>query len=342
VNGIPSAPEKGPEPDYCALGWRFGALTVQRFGGMLGPLTFVLPDGRTASPLFISPWVAETPDSATPSVIAHLRGEWPCVPFGVRPDPTGFAPAWAAALEPVVDQRPLHGYGSNVDWQFTQVSASMLELACIYPDDDDVHSLTRRIRPVPDAPAVELSLTVRARRTMRVPIGLHFTFGCARSPIIVRPGKFAEGWTFPGPLGASQAFAHDRRFDDLARVPGRVAGELDATRFPFDHPNEDVLQLTDVEGSCTLEYPAEAYRVTLAWNRTHFPSLLLWLSNRALKIPPWNGRTVALGVEPVCSAFGLGRGVSTHANPIAESGTNTAIEITAGQVFETTYRISAS
>jgi hypothetical protein len=48
-----------------------------------------------------------------------------------------------------------------------------------------------------------------------------------------------------------------------------------------------------------------------------------------------------LGVEPICSAFSLGSGVSAHANPIAESGTDTAIEIEAGQSFETTYWISA-
>jgi hypothetical protein len=332
---------RGVEPEYCALGWRFGALTVQRFGGMLGPLTFVLPDGRAASPLFLAPWVAESQDPAWPQVITHLRGEWPCVPFGARPDPAGFSPAWAAALESAADHRPLHGYGSNVDWRFTQVSSSMLELTCLYPEEDDVHSLTRRIQPLPDAPAVELSLTVRARRTTRVPMGLHFTFGCVRSPVILRPGRFAAGWTFPGPLGASQAFAHDRRFDNLACVPGRAVSQLDATQFPFDEPNEDLLQLTGVEGSCSLEYPAEAYRVELAWNRAHFPSLLLWLSNRALEIPPWSGRTVALGVEPVCSAFGLGSGVSTHANPIAESGTDTAIDVEAGQSFETTYWISA-
>jgi hypothetical protein len=307
----------------------------------MGPLTFVLPDGRTASPLFVAPWVAEIPDPASPPVITRLRGEWPCVPFGSRPDPAGFSPAWAAALGSAADKRPLHGYGSNINWRFTQVCPSMLELTCIYPDEDDIHSLTRRIRPVPNAPAVELSLTVRARHTTRVPIGLHFTFGCAQGPIIIRPGKFRAGWTFPGPIGASKAFADDRQFDSLARVPGRGLRDLDATMFPFEEPNEDVLQLTGVEGSCSLEYPAEGYRVELAWNRAHFPSLLLWLSNRALQIPPWSGRTIALGAEPACSAFALGSGVSTHANPIAQSGTNTAIDIEAGQSFETTYWISA-
>jgi hypothetical protein len=341
VASIPSSKDVA-QPDYCGIGWQFGALTVQRFGGMLAPLTFVLENGRPTSPLFLAPWIADVRDSAVPGVIAKLRGEWPCVPFGAPPDPDGFSPAWAAALNAVTNQTALHGYGSNADWYFTQLSTSELELMCVYPDHDDIESLTRRIRAIPNAPAIELSLTVRARRLTRLPIGLHFTFGVVGGPVIVRPRKFAMGWTFPGPLGASQVFARDRWFRDLACVPGREGHNLDATRFPFNTPNEDILQLTGIEGCCSLDYPVEAYRVTLDWNCRQFPSLLLWLSNRAIATPPWNGRTVALGVEPVCSAFSLGSGVSMHANPIADAGTPTAIQIDAEHPFETTYSISAS
>ena len=343
LSDFPSVPgSTATEPDYGALGWRFGALTVQRFGAMLGPLTFVLPSGRAVSPLFQAPWAAEVSDPAVLGVIAHLRGEWPCVPFGVQPEPREFTERWAAPLRGATDRTLLHGHGANVEWRFTRVSAATLELTCAYPADDDIHSLTRCIRAIPDEPAVELILTVRARRPTRVPIGLHFTFGSVASPVVIRPGRFEAGWTYPGPLGASQAFARDRPFADLARVPGCAAGSLDATRFPFEHPNEDLLQLTGVEGSCSLDYPEQAYRVTLAWNREHFPSLHLWLSNRAVKTAPLSGRTVALGVEPVCSAFGLGKGVSAGANPIAASGTKTAIDIDPGHPFETTYRISAA
>lgn len=329
------------DANYRALGWRFGALTVQRYGAMVGPLTFVLPNGRLVSPLFLAPWVADDPANIHPGVIAHLRGEWPCVPFGVKPTTKGFTTRWAETIDAVSDSGVLHGYGSNAEWQFTQASESMLELRCTYPESDDVISLTRRIRIVPDAAAVEFSLHVRVRRPTRIPIGLHFTFG-APSPTVIRPGKFTAGWTYPGPTGAAQAFAHDRIFSNLERVPAAVGtAKLNAERFPFELPNEDLMQLNGIDGTCELEFPSEGYRVQLSWNRGHFPSLLLWLSNRAYVDTPLSGRTVALGVEPICSAFGMGKAVSAAGNPISLSGVDTVIAIDPDHPFDTQYRINA-
>lgn len=329
------------EANYRALGWRYGSLSVQRFGAMIGPVTFVLPNGRAVSPLFLPPWVGQDLTDIEPGVIAHLRGEWPCVPFGVSPTAGGFTPRWADVIQSAPDSHMLHGHGSNTEWKFTQVTASMLELTCIYPEDNDVISLTRRIRAIPNAAAVEFSLFVSVRRPTRLPIGLHFTFG-APDPLTINPGLFARGWTYPGSIGAAQAFEHDRPFSNLARVPGKAGSELDASRFPFSTPNEDLLQLNGIEGTCELEFPVESYRLTLSWNSEHFPSLLLWLSNRAYGGAPLSGRTVALGVEPICSAFGMGRAVSAASNPAAQSGVKTAIAIDPDRPFETRYRMSAA
>jgi hypothetical protein len=101
------------------------------------------------------------------------------------------------------------------------------------------------------------------------------------------------------PLGASQAFARERRFRDLACVPGGDGFNLDATRFAFDIPNEDVLQLTGVEGCGSLHDPADAYRVTLG--------------------PAGNFRVFSCG-------FRIAH-LKSRANPIVDSGTDSAIEI---------------
>ena len=47
------------DDDYRGLGWAHGALTVQRLGAMLAPVTFVLANGRQISPMHIAPWSAE-------------------------------------------------------------------------------------------------------------------------------------------------------------------------------------------------------------------------------------------------------------------------------------------
>lgn len=67
--------------------------------------------------------------------------------------------------------------------------------------------------------------------------------------------------------------------------------------------------------------------------------MLLWMSNRGRRFAPWNGRHLALGMEPICSAFDLGPQVSAADNPISRAGTPTARRFTAGESFGTTYRI---
>ena len=50
---------------------------------------------------------------------------------------------------------------------------------------------------------------------------------------------------------------------------------------------------------------------------------------------------VALGIEPVCSAFGLGLAVTRAQNPLRRAGTPTVIEFDPAHPFKTSYRISA-
>jgi hypothetical protein len=57
---------------------------------------------------------------------------------------------------------------------------------------------------------------------------------------------------------------------------------------------------------------------------------------------PWNGRHLALGVEPICAVFDLGAGASTRAAPISALDTPpTAVQFHAGVTHNTQYRLSA-
>jgi hypothetical protein len=98
----------------------------------------------------------------------------------------------------------------------------------------------------------------------------------------------------------------DRRFTDLARVPAADGRPFDLSRYPLEGACVDALQLCGIEGRCELDNLEEGYTFSVEWDPAAFPSCIVWISNAGRKSAPWNGRRLALGIEPVCSALGLG------------------------------------
>jgi hypothetical protein len=87
-----------------------------------------------------------------------------------------------------------------------------------------------------------------------------------------------------------------------------------------------VLLLTVVRGPVEARF-ADGCGVVLDWDRTVLPSVLLWISDRALGGDPWEHRYRGLGVEPVAAAFDLPPAVSTGPNPLAAAGVRTAVPV---------------
>lgn len=331
------------QDDYRGLGWKFGTLTMQREAAMLAPLTFVLRNGRQVSPLHIAPWAEEPEAAAITGLLRRLRGEWPCVPFGYAIEDRSAPPDWARLNGSAESGDEVHGHGSNHPWTWVESDGTSLALSIDYPETYPIKRLHRSVTPDPDVPAIDITLTVEARADCRLPIGLHPTL---RLPAVaqgarIEPGPFREGRTFPGTVEPSAPlFAIDRGFTSLTEVPRRIGGTFDASRVPLPLDTEELLQLNGIDRAA-LANEAEGYRVKLSWNKEHFPSLLLWMSNRGRKHAPWNGRHTALGMEPICSPFGLGPASARADNPMAKSGTPTARDFRAGEVFTTRYRIEA-
>ncbi|MBB5753741.1 hypothetical protein [Prosthecomicrobium pneumaticum] len=334
----------GTTDEYRGLGWEFGSLTVQRHAAMLAPVTFVLADGRQAAPMQIAPWAYEPGAERIAAVERKLRGDWPCLPFGYAAAPEGFPAEWAALMQPAEAHDLPHGYASNHGWTWQEAPAGSLALAIDIPDPDPIRRMERTVTPDPSAPAVDITLTVHARRPCRLPLGLHPTFRLPARPggARIEPGAFDHGLTYLRSVDdATPVFAANQRFTDLSAVPGIDGGTVDAAAVPLAAPTEELLQLNGIDGSVALAYPDEGFRVRLSWQKEHLPSLLLWMSNRGRKFHPWNGRHVALGIEPICSPFGLGPAVAAADNPIARSGTPTAIAFDPDTPFVTRYRIAA-
>ncbi len=329
---------------YRALAWAHGCLAVQRQAGMLGPVTFVLADGRQISPMQMPPWTFESEAAALPGVLRQLRGEWPCVPFGFSLPADGWPEAWRAVMPPGPAAEEAHGYSSNHPWQWLPGAAGSLRLGIDLPPQSPVARLERVVTPDPVAAAIDLELHIHVRAACRLPLGLHPTFRLPLAPGMARlePGLFDHGLTYPATVEPGAAlFASGQRFTDLAQVPARDGGVRDATALPYAENIEELLQLNHTGGTAALANLAEGYRVRLHWQREHFPSLLLWLSNRGRTAYPWNGRHLAVGIEPVCSPFGLGVATAGADNPIARGGTPTARAFAAGEHFVTRYRIAA-
>jgi hypothetical protein len=330
--------------EFRGLGWRHGALTVQRHGAMLAPLTFLLADGRQVSPMHVAPWAGEPGTEALPGILQRLRGEWPCVPFGYPAGPGDGSPAeWAELMFPAAAGDEPHGHSSNHAWNWEASDSETLRLSLDYPDGSPVSRLERTITPDPEAPAVDIALTIMVREDCRLPIGLHPTFRLPTTHTArIEPAPFDHGRTYPGSVEPGrELMAPDRRFASLAAVPTRDGGTVDASQVPLRADTEELLQLNNIDGMVALANEAEGYRVRLRWQKEHFPSLLLWYSNRGRTAAPWSGRHVTLGMEPICSPFDFGPATALADNPIARSGTPTARRFAAGETFVTRYRIEA-
>ncbi|WP_027164390.1 hypothetical protein [Mesorhizobium sp. WSM3224] len=330
--------------DYRGLGWAHGALTVQRLGAMLAPVTFLLANGRQVSPMHVAPWANEPEAGALPGILRKLRGEWPCVPFGYSVPVEGWPENWASVMGPPGPDEEVHGHSSNHDWTWLD-SRGGLSLALAYPETSPIEHVERTIRPDPSAPAIDVEFRVFVRRACRLPIGLHpvFRLPLETGAATLELGGFDEGRTYPHDVEPGAAlFARNKTFFELTSVPARAGGTADASRLPLAADAEELLQIEGADGMVALANHEDGYRVRLFWQKEHFPSLLLWYSNRGRKAAPWNGRHVAIGIEPICSPFGLGPATALADNPIAQSGIATALEFSPERPFVTRYRIEAS
>jgi len=146
-----------------ALAWDHGCLAAQRLGAMVGPVTFILPDGRACNPLFMAPWTFDPRRAELPGVLRRLRGEWPCVPFGADAE-RALSPGWSARGPTFAGADVPHGPSSNEDWRWIEAPEGSLALQLDYPADHPVEFLTRRLTPDPSAAAVDFELSVAVRR----------------------------------------------------------------------------------------------------------------------------------------------------------------------------------
>jgi hypothetical protein len=317
------------------LAWAHGSFELQRLGGMLAPVVFRAPDRPDFAPMQVAPWADEPGHEALPGLMQRLRGEWPCVPFGgtaPRSDlPAGWQPREAG------DDWG-HGFAANHAWQWLpSPDALTLALAITAPDG---MRLTREVRADAAAPALDVTLRIEVAQACTLPVALHPTLRLDAGRVALDLPHTGEGLTYPvAPEPGISRLAANRRFADLRAVPRTDDGSADLTQFPQPIDSEELLLLQGVNGAVTLHYVDQGWSVALDWDRALLPDVMLWVSQRGRRHAPWNGRHLALGVEPVNGAFDLGRVASPPADhPLAKRG----IKLVPGTACVIHYRLQAT
>jgi len=311
--------------------WRFSTDTVNaavtRQGGHLGPVTFRL-GSREVAPFSIAPWAEEQIDSATPSILKALRGDFFCSPFGADEKPYRG------------EMHQSHGETANSIWKFESLKRG----------DEGVHlhlSLGTKVRPGHVDKFLSLKNGETAVYSRHVLSGMkgNMTFG--HHAILKFPdeegsgristSRIAGGWTFPGTFedparGGYNSLKPSATFKRLDRVPLAQGGYTDLSRYPARRGFEDIVQIVHEERTdfawTAAAFPKEGY----VWFSLKDPRVLqssvFWISNGGRHYAPWNGRHVnVMGLEDVTSYFFLGIAPSEKPNPISRGGFKTVASL---------------
>jgi hypothetical protein len=239
-----------------------------------------------------------------------------------------------------------HGYASNHHWTCIGATPDQVHLAIDYPVSSPIARVERIVAADPQAPALDITLTVHARRAAHVPVGLHPTFRLPSLPgrVHVRLGAHEGIHSYPATApGGISRLQPDTRSDSLQRMAG-IDGTLDLSRLPLAGPCEELLQVRAPRGAAgappfALHYLDYGACVGLWWDNQDLPDLMLWLSNGGRINFPWMSRHLAIGAEPVNSLFDLGRvAQAPQGHPLAD---RLGVPLKPGQPWQTRYRIAA-
>ena len=333
-----------------SFSWKHGHGEIQSLGGMIGPVSFRTKRGRVVQPFEVAHWenAAATELANLPGLMHTLRGEWPCVPFGMPTTATALPHRWLNGLDitgAAFETEP-HGYSSNHHWTLISQNCGSVTMAISYPESHPIKTLTRTIIGDETESAIDLRLAVCARSTVDLPIGLHpvFRLPSNHQRSEIQFSGIPRAHTFPiDPIAGVSHLQPDQSDVPLTKMCLKDGTKIDATLHPFPFKTEELVLVTGHEGRVTLRNHDEGYTTTVEWDAVAFPSCLLWISNHGRTEFPWDGKFRAIGIEPVAAAFDLGELHSRNLNnPLASAGIKCTEKFTAHKPWTTAYRISVS
>ena len=326
--------------------WRGGEIEIDSLGCKMLPI-FNL-NGKKIKPLHEPNWLNADSDefNELPGILKNLKGEFPCVPFGINSPVEELSEEWKTSFseKPYIINEP-HGYCSNKDWKLENINSHEAEFKIDYPENDMVNFLKRKIWVKDDEPnKIFCSLQINVKKDCELPIGLHPMIRIPKkmNQLKIIPGKFKFGLNYPGLVLRNKTLGGiGKEFHSLDNVLGYNGENIDLSTPPFEGNYEDLFQLCGIDGSVSIENYEENYRFNFDWNPNHFSSVLMWVSNKGRTEYPWNSEHLTLGFEPISSAFGLSTHISMNPeNPIAKRNILTAIKLFKDNPLESNYSFS--
>jgi hypothetical protein len=295
------------------------SLSITETGGQLSDVTFTLEGGRRVSPMHVAPWANEQLPADTPPIIRVLRGDFFCAPFG--------------ASDMISDMPFVHGLPASGTWRVTDEGAGTIGMVL----DGTVMgaTVTKHVELRPG------ETTIYQRHTMtggsgRIPIGHHAMLRAEQElQLAFSPWTLALTTPEPDevPPHGRPLLQNNQTISDLHRAKHMDGGTVDLTRFPCPEGFEAIWMLVADRTPSFAWTAATCAEGGWVWfglkNPRVLPQTLLWFSNGGRDYAPWNGRhRNAIGLEEICGYFHLGHAVSIADNPVAASGSPTAITLT--------------
>jgi hypothetical protein len=308
--------------------------TVYPTAALFTDIEFKLPSGRWVRPMASAPW-GEVLDPAVPGHLRRLGGEFFCLPFGgggtVRDPVAGWERLTTAAPD-----EPMHGPAANEDWQIIAQEPGGVRLGLDLPEEYVVSRIVRYIRLDTNKPAARVTVTLEIRRDGRVPVAFHPILRLPEKPSeLTLSASFAQGFTYPALIEPDRmACEPGNSFADLSHVPKRRGGSVDLSRLPLGQKVDDVVLLAGMKGPLRGAFLDDGYALTVDWPRDLLPHCLVWIHDRGIDVPPWNGTYRGIGIEPLASAFDAPWDVSLADNPLTRAGYPTALPVSRGRPVE--------
>ncbi len=268
-----------------------------------GHVAEILDKPSGLNPLWIPPWPSIEPSAYDPArhaaygtgpesrLLAGIMGHNLCLDLFGPPSP-----------EEAAAGRTVHGEASVAPYDL-QAGSGELVARAHFPVAR--LALERRIRLAPDRPVVRFTETVENLSAADHPIAWtqHVTLG---------PPFLEKGATeFRIPAARSKVFEGDFAGDKGALEPGAAFEWPYAPRRDGGAQDLRVLTGAPASGAYTAHLmdprrehafflafsPARRMVFGYVWHRADFPWLGIWEENYSRANPPWNGTTLALGME---------------------------------------------
>ena len=304
-------------------------LAITQLGAHMAPVLFGPRDRKPVQPYYISPWQEEGLTEFPAPVLAPLRGDFFCAPFG------GNAAAWKG------EKHVPHGEIAGAPWRLVSMTErdGVQTLRIAIRTEVRPGTVTRNVSLV-DGHSAVYTQNVLSGYSGPMCYGHHATLALPETAGALRistsPLQF--GMTYPtlysDPRNREyQSFAIGKTFRSLAKVPlaSKEPAFADCTQLPACPGYTNLMQIFAKPAATPGWITAVNQEAGWLWfalkDCTTLPSTVFWICDQGRHGFPWNGRNRCVGLEDICGYFAEGLVPSIKPNILTRKGVKTAVTL---------------